>query len=72
MLLIKKALPWPRAGKFEITAPVDSMSRLPPIMALNNSRPVLNLTGSNSMPSLAQWPRCTPVHNWPVTASVST
>jgi hypothetical protein len=72
MLLMRNALPWPRAGKLEITAPVLSMSRLPPIIALNRSSPVLNFTGSNSSPSLAQWPRCTPVHSWPVTASVST
>jgi hypothetical protein len=41
-LLIRKTLPCPRAGKFDTTAPVDSMSRLPPIMAWKSSRPVTN------------------------------
>ena len=42
MLFIKNALPCPRAGKLDSTAPVDKTSRLPPIMAWNNSRPVVN------------------------------
>ena len=52
MLLSRKTLPWPRAGKLETTAPVDSTSRLPPIIAWNSSRPVVNWISSRSRPRL--------------------
>ena len=40
--LMRNALPCPRAGKLESTAPVASMSMLPPIIAWKISRPVVN------------------------------
>jgi hypothetical protein len=55
-LLIRKTLPCPRAGKFDTTAPVESMSRLPPIMAWNSSRPVVKAISSSSSPCLAKLP----------------
>ena len=69
-LLITNTLPWPRAGKFESTAPVASMSMLPPIMAWKISSPVVNCTSSRSRPSFAKLPRFIPVQIWPSTASV--
>ena len=38
--LMRNTLPWPRAGKFETTAPVASMSSEPPTIAWNSSSPV--------------------------------
>ena len=70
MLLTRKTLPWPRAGKLETTAPVDSTSRLPPIIAWNSSRPVVNWTSSRSKPRLVHAPDCWPSQIWPSTAGV--
>src|SRR5262245_6764466 len=57
-------LPCPRAGKFEITAPVESTSRLPPVMAWNSSRPVWNNLNSGSSPFLSKAPRWSASHIW--------
>ena len=70
MLFSRKTLPWPRAGKFDTTAPVDSTSRLPPIIAWKISSPVVNWMNSRSSPCLAQAPDSLPSQIWPSTAGV--
>ena len=68
--LMRNTLPCPRAGKFESTAPVVSMSMLPPIIAWKSSSPVVNWVSSNSTPCFAKSPRSMPSQSWPSTASV--
>ena len=66
----EKHLALPRAGKFEITAPVVSMSMLPSDMAVNNSMPVLNSLNCGSRPFRAHAPRWSASQICPSTASV--
>ena len=70
MLLSRKTRPWPRAGKLETTAPVERTSRLPPIIAWNSSRPVVNWISSMSRPRFVHAPDCWPSQIWPSTAGV--